>query len=70
MVLLLPVFKTAPVTQCEDAGELRDAGRARRKRQNANKREEGMSNLKEEEDPPKVLIHFSIFNLMLVKRAA
>lgn len=69
MALLLPVFKTAAATQCEDTGELRDAGRARRKRQNPNKREEGMSNL-EEEDPPKVLIHYSIFNLMLAKRAA
>lgn len=49
MALLLPVFKTAPDTPCKDAGELRDAGKARRERQNANKREEGMSNIKEED---------------------
>lgn len=70
MALLLPVFKTAPATQCEDAGELRDAGRARRKRQDANKREEGMRNLKEEEDPPKVLIHFSIFQSHVGKKSS
>lgn len=50
MALLLPVFKTAPDTRCENAGELRDAGRAQRERPNANKREEGMSNIKEEEE--------------------
>lgn len=54
MLLLLPVFKTAPATQCKYAGELRDAGRVRRERQNANKREEGMSYINEKEDPHSV----------------